>query len=82
MITRRSVIVAFLFAISLWCLFSYHKGTCLTQSNPSVECLTTGTGLQASGGTFESAVGGTFVSATDGTFQSATGGTFNPLLSM
>lgn len=89
MITLKSVIVAFLFAISLWFLFSYHKGTCSTQSNPSVVCLTTGTCSSASGGTFEnatdgtfhSATAGTFVSAMPGTFDSATGGTFNPLLS-
>lgn len=83
-INRNSqfVIVAFLFAISLWFLFSYHKGTCSTQSNPSVVCLTTGTCSSASGGTFENATAGTFVSAMPGTFVSATGGTFNPLLSV
>ena len=81
MITLKSVIVAFLFAISLWFLFSYHKGTCSTQSNPSVVCLTTGTCSSASGGTFENATDGTFHSATAGTFVSARPGTFNPLLS-
>ena len=83
MITLMSVIVAFLFAISLWCLSSHHKGksvkpkATLLKSPP----LLGWHGLTPAGGTFVSATGGTFESDTPGTFESDTGGTFNPMLS-
>ena len=64
MITLMSVIVAFLFAISLWYLFSNHK---VTSVKPKATLLKL---LPFLGWHWLTSAGGTFVSATAGTFQS------------
>ena len=86
MITLMSVIVAFLFAISLWYLSSNHKVTSVKLKatylkflpNRSWHRLTPagGTFVSATGGTFQSDMPGTFVSAMRGTIDSAVPGTF------
>ena len=72
--TLMSVIVAFLFAISLWYLSSNHKVTFVKLKATDLKFL-------PNPGTFVFAMGGTFDSDMPGTFESDTGGTFNPLLS-
>ena len=73
-----SVIVAFLFAISLWCLSSLHKDNSVKPQATllKVPPLLGWHGLLPAGGTFVSDTTGTFQSDTTGTFVSATGGTF------
>ena len=77
--TLMSVIVAFLFAISLWYLSSNHKVTFVKLKATSLKILPNRGwhGLIPAGGTFVSATGGTFQSDTPGTFVSAMGGTFD-----
>ena len=77
--TLMSVIVAFLFAISLWYLSSNHKVTFVQLKATSLKILPNRGwhGLTLAGGTFVSATGGTFQSDTPGTFVSAMGGTFD-----
>lgn len=79
MITLMSVIVAFLFAISLWYLSSNHKVTSVKLKATYLKFLPNRGwhGLIPAGGTFVSATGGTFQSDTPGTFVSAMGGTFD-----
>ena len=79
MMTLMSVIVAFLFAISLWYLSSNHKVTFVKLKATSLKILPNRGwhGLIPAGGTFVSATGGTFQSDTPGTFVSAMGGTFD-----
>ena len=79
MITLMSVIVAFLFAISLWYLSSNHKVTSVKLKATYLKLLPNRGwhGLIPAGGTFVSATGGTFQSDTPGTFVSAMGGTFD-----
>ena len=74
-----SVIVAFLFAISLWYLSSNHKVTFVKLKATDLKFLPNRSwhGLIPAGGTFVSATGGTFQSDTPGTFVSAMGGTFD-----
>jgi len=74
-----SVIVAFLFAISLWYLSSNHKVTSVKLKATYLKFLPNRGwhGLIPAGGTFVSATGGTFQSDTPGTFVSAMGGTFD-----
>ena len=81
--TLMSVIVAFLFAISLWYLYSNHKVTSVKLKATYLKFLPNRSWhrLTPAGGTFVSATGGTFDSDMPGTFESDTGGTFNPLLS-
>ena len=82
--TLMSVIVAFLFAISLWYLSSNHKVTFVKLKATYLKFLPNRSWhrLTPAGGTFVSATGGTFDSGMPGTFESDTGGTFNPLLSV
>ena len=77
--TLMSVIVAFLFAISLWYLSSNHKVTFVKLKATNLKFLPNRGwhGLIPAGGTFVSATGGTFQSDTPGTFVSAMGGTFD-----
>ena len=79
MITLMSVIVAFLFAISLWYLSSNHKVTFVKLKATYLKFLPNRGWhrLIPAGGTFVSATGGTFQSDTPGTFVSAVGGTFD-----
>jgi hypothetical protein len=79
MITLMSVIVAFLFAISLWYLSSNHKVTFVKLKATNLKFLPNRSWhrLIPAGGTFVSATGGTFQSDTPGTFVSAMGGTFD-----
>ena len=79
MITLMSVIVAFLFAISLWYLSSNHKVTSVKLKATYLKFLPNRSWhrLTPAGGTFVSATGGTFQSDTPGTFVSAMGGTFD-----
>ena len=79
MITLMSVIVAFLFAISLWYLSSNHKVTFVKLKATNLKFLPNRSWhrLIPAGGTFVSAKGGTFQSDTPGTFVSAMGGTFD-----
>ena len=79
MITLMSVIVAFLFAISLWYLSSNHKVTSVKLKATYLKFLPNRGWhrLTPAGGTFVSATGGTFQSDTPGTFVSAMGGTFD-----
>ena len=86
MITLMSVIVAFLFAISLWYLSSNHKVTFVKLKATFLKFLPNrswhrlipagGTFVSATGGTFQSDTPGTFVSAMRGTIDSAVPGTF------
>jgi hypothetical protein len=81
-----SVIVAFLFAISLWYLSSNHKVTFVKLKATDLKFLPNrswhrltpagGTFVSATGGTFQSDTPGTFVSAMRGTIDSAVPGTF------
>ena len=68
-----SVIVAFLFAISLWYLSSNHKVTFVKLKATDLKLLPNRGWhrLTPAGGTFVSATGGTFQSDTPGTFVSA-----------
>ena len=77
--TLMSVIVAFLFAISLWYLSSNHKVTFVKLKATYLKFLPNRGWhrLIPAGGTFVSATGGTFQSDTPGTFVSAVGGTFD-----
>ena len=77
--TLMSVIVAFLFAISLWYLSSNHKVTFVKLKATNLKFLPNRSWhrLIPAGGTFVSATGGTFQSDTPGTFVSAMGGTFD-----
>ena len=77
--TLMSVIVAFLFAISLWYLSSNHKVTFVKLKATDLKLLPNRGWhrLTPAGGTFVSATGGTFQSDTPGTFVSAMGGTFD-----
>ena len=68
--TLMSVIVAFLFAISLWYLSSNHKVTFVKLKATYLKFLPNRSWHRLT------PAGGTFVSATDGTFQSDTPGTF------
>ena len=79
MITLMSVIVAFLFAISLWYLSSNHKVTFVKLKATFLKFLPNRSWhrLTPAGGTFVSAKGGTFQSDTPGTFVSAMRGTFD-----
>ena len=79
MITLMSVIVAFLFAISLWYLSSNHKVTFVKLKATDLKFLPNRGwhGLIPAGGTFVSATGGTFQSDTPGTFVSAVDDTFD-----
>ena len=79
MITLMSVIVAFLFAISLWYLSSNHKVTLVKLKATYLKFLPNRGwhGLIPAGGTFVSATGGTFQSDTPGTFVSAMRGTID-----
>ena len=79
MMTLMSVIVAFLFAISLWYLSSNHKVTFVKLKATSLKILPNRGwhGLTLAGGTFVSATGGTFQSDTPGTFVSAMRGTID-----
>lgn len=81
--TLMSVIVAFLFAISLWYLSSNHKVTFVKLKATDLKFLPNRSWhrLIPAGGTFVSAMRGTIDSAVPGTFESDTGGTFNQLLS-
>ena len=74
-----SVIVAFLFAISLWYLSSNHKVTSVKLKATYLKFLPNRSWhrLTPAGGTLVSATGGTFQSDTPGTFVSAMGGTFD-----
>ena len=74
-----SVIVAFLFAISLWYLSSNHKVTSVKLKATYLKLLPNRGwhGFIPAGGTFVSATGGTFQSDAPGTFVSAMGGTFD-----
>jgi len=74
-----SVIVAFLFAISLWYLSSNHKVTSVKLKATYLKSLPNRGWhrLTPAGGTFVSATGGTFQSDTPGTFVFAMGGTFD-----
>lgn len=84
--TLMSVIVAFLFAISLWYLSSNHKVTFVKLKATDLKFLPNrswhrlipagGTFVSAKGGTFQSDTPGTFVSAMRGTIDSAVPGTF------
>jgi len=84
--TLMSVIVAFLFAISLWYLSSNHKVTFVKLKATYLKFLPNrswhrlipagGTFVSATGGTFQSDMPGTFVSAMRGTIDSAVPGTF------
>lgn len=84
--TLMSVIVAFLFVISLWYLSSNHKVTFVTLKATDLKFLPDrswhrlipagGTFVSAKGGTFQSDTPGTFVSAMRGTIDSAVPGTF------
>ena len=84
--TLMSVIVAFLFAISLWYLSSNHKVTFVKLKATDLKFLPDrswhrlipagGTFVSAKGGTFQSDTPGTFVSAMRGTIDSAVPGTF------
>ena len=86
MMTLMSVIVAFLFAISLWYLSSNHKVTSVKLKATYLRFLPNrgwhrltlagGTFHSATGGTFESDTPGTFVSVMRGTIDSAMPGTF------
>ena len=80
--TLMSVIVAFLFAISLWYLSSNHKATFIKLKATDLKFLPNRGWhqLTPAGGTFVSAMRGTIDSAVIGTFESDTGGTFKPLL--
>ena len=77
--TLMSVIVAFLFAISLWYLSSNHKVTFVKLKATDLKFLPNRSWhrLIPAGGTFVSATGGTFQSDTPGTFVFAMGGTFD-----
>ena len=77
--TLMSVIVAFLFAISLWYLSSNHKVTFVKLKATDLKLLPNRGWhrLTPAGGTFVSATGGTFQSDTPGTFVSVMGGTFD-----
>ena len=77
--TLMSVIVAFLFAISLWYLSSNHKVTSVKLKATYLKFLPNRSWhrLTPAGGTFVSATGGTFQSDTPGTFVFAMGGTFD-----
>ena len=77
--TLMSVIVAFLFAISLWYLSSNHKVTFVKLKATDLKLLPNRGWhrLAPAGGTFVSATGGTFQSDTPGTFVSAMGGTID-----
>ena len=79
MITLMSVIVAFLFAISLWYLSSTHKVTFVKLKATSLKFPPNRGwhGLTPAGGTFVSATGGTFQSDKPCTFVSAMGGTID-----
>ena len=84
--TLMSVIVAFLFAISLWYISSNHKATFVKLKATDLKFLpnrgwhrltpASGTFVSAMGGTFQSDTPGTFVSAMRGTIDSAVTGTF------
>lgn len=82
--TLMSVIVAFLFAISLWYLSSNHKVTFVKLKATDLKFLPDRSWhrLIPAGGTFVSAMRGTIDSAVPSTFESDTGGTFNQLLSV
>ena len=77
--TLMSVIVAFLFAISLWYLSSNHKVTFVKLKATYLKFLPNRSWhrLTPAGGTFVSATDGTFQSDTPGTFVFAMGGTFD-----
>ncbi len=79
MMTLMSVIVAFLFAISLWYLSSNHKATFVKLKATDLKFLPNRGWhwLTPAGGTFVSAMGGTFQSDTPGTFVSAMRGTID-----